>query len=140
MIVKGLTHGPAMLFQAAKDIGVECQASDMNQKGTSYRFTLKLGPAKLYQRTSAMRTNKRTGEPARVNGVCWHGHADFFRRLFELEPTAVISSSRMGSVTYRADNFERVYPETGYWNIGSQIQPCYFHDACDYSTHPVNRS
>lgn len=138
MIIRGLTEGPAAIFTAAKRVGVEAQVSGLNNKGTSYRFTLKLGPEKLYQRTSPTQTNK-DGEPRRIAAVCWHGHAAFFRELFKLEPTAVVSSSRMGQVRYTADNFETTFGPTGDWNIGSMYNPCAFRDACDYDSHPVNR-
>jgi hypothetical protein len=123
------------IYQAAQDIGVRAEVAS---RGSAYQFTLKLGPEKLYQRTSPTQTNK-DGEPRKVNGVCWHGHAAFFRRLFELAPQATVSSARIGAVRYTAANFEDTYPATGKWNIGSMYNPCYFQDACDYDTHPINR-
>lgn len=140
MIVRNMTPGATLkLVQAAELAHVKVVISrQMNNKGTAYTFTLKLSASKAYQRTSSTMTNK-DGEPRRINAVCWHGHAAFFRELFKLEPTAIVSSSRMGTVRYTAENFEDVYPATGDWNIGSQYAPCAFRDACDYDTHPINR-
>jgi hypothetical protein len=136
MIARKCTQ--SAIVQAAESVGVRADVSGLNQSGTSYRFTLKLGPDKLYQRTSPTQT-RADGEPRRIAAVCWHGHAAFFRALFKLCPSAIVSSSRMGQVRFTADNFETTYPKTGYWNIGSQMYPCAFHNACDYDSHPVNR-
>lgn len=139
MIVRGLTNGPNALHAAAADNGIRVEVSRaLNLKQSAYRFTLKLGESKVYHRVSATQTRK-DGTPRKVAAVCWHGHAAFFRRLFELEPTAIVTSSRMGDVRYTADTFELVYPATGEWNIGSHFAPCAFRDACDYSSHPCNR-
>lgn len=139
MIVRGLTFAATMLHRAAAENGIRVEVSaPLNRKDTAYRFTLKLGPDKVYQRTSATQTTK-AGEPRKVAAVCWHGHAAFFRRLFELEPTAIVTSSRMGDIRYTADTFETVYPATDGWNIGSIFAPCVFRDACDYASHPCNR-
>lgn len=127
------------IVKAAESVGVKAVITrQMNTKGTAFAFTLKLGPQRTYQRTSPTMTNK-DGEPRRIAAVCWHGHAAFFRALFKLAPDATVSTSRMGSVKYTAENFETTYGPTGDWNIGSMYQPVAFRDACDYDTHPVNR-
>lgn len=140
MIVRGMTGGATLkLVQAAELAHVRIAISrQMNQAGTAFAFTLKLSASKAYQRTSPTQTNK-AGEPRRIAAVCWHGHAAFFRELFKLEPTAVVSSSRMGQARYTADNFESTYGPTGDWNVGSPYAPCAFRDACDYDSHPCNR-
>ena len=58
----------------------------------------------------------------RVAAACWHVHGDFFDALFGINPAAVIVS--MG---------ERISINGGNWqdkNIGSQIQPMYYSEAC----------
>lgn len=64
----------------------------------------------------------------RVHAVCWHGHRDFFRSLFQVAPDASVKTAW---AQYNASNFEDVFPETGWRNIGSQILPCYACEACD---------
>ena len=59
----------------------------------------------------------------RVAAACWHVHGDFFDALFGINPAAVIVS--MG---------ERISINGGNWqdkNIGSQIQPMYYSEACE---------
>lgn len=127
------------IVKAAESVGVRAVITrQLNLKASAFNFTLKLSPEKLYQRVSPTQT-RADGEPRRISAVCWHGHAAFFRALFKLAPTAVVSSSRMGSVRYTADNFEETYGPTGDWNVGSMYAPMAFRDACDYDTHPVNR-
>ena len=42
--------------------------------------------------------------------VCWHGHRDFFRALFELVPGATVKT---GLATYRGkEHFEQTYRDT----------------------------
>jgi hypothetical protein len=64
-----------------------------------------------------------------VNAVCWHGYRDFFMRLFDLEATAkaVTGVSRYDGIA----GFYASYPETGWKNIGSMMQPMNYHDACN---------
>ena len=132
MTVTGITSAD-VLYQAARAVEVdirECQS--LNRRGSRYRFTLKLGPSKAYRRLS------RSGR--KVSAVCWHGHAVFFRQLFALAPTAEIRSNWAGGRThYTAENFEHTFGATGGANIGNQMAPIAYRDACDYDSHPINR-
>lgn len=65
-----------------------------------------------------------------MRAACWHAFRDVFRRLFEVYPGAVVSTTM---ARYTAENFESTYPATGYVNIGSQIQPAYMPQLCDCS-------
>jgi ABC-type taurine transport system substrate-binding protein len=59
----------------------------------------------------------------RVAAACWHVHGDFFDALFGINPAAVIVS--MG---------ERISINGGNWqdkNIGSQMNPMYYSEACE---------
>jgi hypothetical protein len=138
MIIRNVQNHQEGILLAAFNVGVRAVVNPANAKGTAYRFTLKLGASKTYQRTSPSMTNK-DGEPRRIAAVCWHGHAAFFRELFKFEPNAIVSSSRMGHVKYTAENFESTFGPTGDWNIGSHYNPVAFRDACDYDSHPCNK-
>jgi|SRR6185295_5766246 len=130
MVASGITSN-SVLYAAAASVAVrikDCRA--INARGTRYRFTLTLDDSRRWQRRS------HTGR--RVHAVCWHGHRAFFRRLFELAPTAVVqSSARLNGVNvrYTAESFERDHPDTGQTNIGSLFEPCAYVDACDWNTH-----
>lgn len=75
-----------------------------------------------------IRRQYRTGNPHRVSAVCWHGHRDFFRAIFAILPDLKI---RTACATYRGlDHFESTHRSTDR-NIGSQMFPLYYTDACN---------
>ena len=81
---------------------------------------------KNYQRTGFY-TNK-DGTPRKINAICWHGFRDFLLNLYE-------HSDKLRVVTAQAtylnkEDFLNKYPDTAYNNIGSQIQPMNYADAC----------
>ena len=138
------------LTHAAEVVGIEIV--DFRPAGkTGARF--RLAPRRL--RTPAGRISKldtgrlcairrNFGKEKRINSVCWHGHRDFFRALFQRRPEARIQTTLLarenrfnlhhGELTterwYTAENFERVYPGTGDLNIGSMIDPQMMRDSC----------
>ena len=80
-----------------------------------------------YQRTSSSGFNP----DRRVAAVCWHGHRDFMRAIFERDPNARIKTAW---ADYKgAENFERDFPETGYRNVGSMMYPAFAKDICTCS-------
>jgi hypothetical protein len=98
--------------------------------GHSVRFRLGLLPSKQWQRLSA----SYFGRGRKVSAVCWHGHRDFFRALFVLQPdcriqTAQTKQFRRGERFYTAENFERVFRETDK-NIGPPIAPIPYSACC----------
>jgi len=104
---------------AAADAGVLLEA-DRATRGTGYRVRLKLATDKRYQRMS------HSGR--RVAAVCWHGHRDFFRALYQRAPEARVST---GMADYRsAEDFEASFEATGRRNIGSQMDPVSYRTAC----------
>ena len=70
-----------------------------------------------------------------IAAVCWHGHRDFFRALFALAPDCKVQTrhtrqfTAAGCTWYTRQNFEQTfrYSDT---NIGSQMQPMLYSDAC----------
>ena len=69
------------------------------------------------------------GEPVEYDkrrhmpSACWHVHGDFFDVLFKIRPEAVITS-RSQKITKDGGNWEDC-------NIGSQLIPYMFSEACD---------
>ena len=63
-------------------------------------------------------------DPRRIAAACWHVHGDFFDSLFEIAPNAIVRSGRDKVITNRGGNWQD-------WNIGSQMYPLYFSEACD---------
>lgn len=114
--MKALNCTEADLQKAAKKTGVRLM--DARPEGTGVRFRLALVGEKY----------RRMGHTGRkVAAVCWHGHQDFFRALFRINPKAKI---RTCQAAYDSpEHFERTYGDTNR-NIGSMIQPLYYADAC----------
>jgi hypothetical protein len=98
-----------------------------NGRGT--RFTLKvvdcrkpghrLGFEHPYWQTKTGKPYK----PRRLTYACWHVHGDFFDALFEINPKAKIRA-RKDLITINGGNWQDT-------NIGSQMYPQYFSEACE---------
>lgn len=125
MIAKNTT--PADLAQAMRDVNAEYNHNLRFKRGPEvygrgFRFTLTV-------KNSASIGARRSHQGRRIAAACWHAHRDYFRALYKLSPSAVISSAL---ATYDgADDFEETFPGTGYRNIGSQAEPMSMHDACE---------
>ena len=118
---------PQDLQEAAYRAGVVLTGQQQQRDGTpiksgrGLRFTLQLRPDKRYQRRGF------TGR--RISAVCWHGHYAFMAALFERVPNA-----RLVSAAARYDGkeaFEAFADRTGDRNVGSQVRPLSYRDACD---------
>lgn len=144
----------AQVSTAAARVGLRADIRDTFEvsrgkgKGPGVRFGLKLGepnpkreadgvllPKYRYQRESAnVHMVNKDGEARRVASVCWHGHRDFFRALWALAPGARVRTAQTVRTVpggwYTADNFEAQYHGTGDVNIGSQMYPRRYADAC----------
>lgn len=109
------------LEAVAKSVGVTLyEVRPTNTKGTGWQFTLRPNGSRYYRRG---RNNRR------VWAVCWHGHRDFFRALFDLAPDAKV---RTTVARYDGrEGFEKTYPSTGDRNIGSIFEPLPLRYACD---------
>ena len=59
----------------------------------------------------------------RIKAACWHAHGHFFEVLFAINPEAFVRSQGK-LITKDAGNWEDR-------NIGSQLSPFYFSEACD---------
>lgn len=83
-----------------------------------------------YQRVSA---SAMFHEGRRVHAVCWHGFRDFYRELFNRVPEATAETSftrRLGIGRYTSENFEDVYFDTAYINVGSMAYPMNAAEVC----------
>lgn len=134
----------ATLEHAVQYIGVTADITTLNAAGTRHRVKLNLNtsdsmyrPATPSRRARTSRWSDERGdakyqrespEGRRVHAVCWHGFRDFFRACFELEPNAIFRTS-LDTWNGRED-FETRFRESGYKNIGSQMNPRAFADAC----------
>lgn len=115
MIAKGTNFH----FLQAAALAVDVTIGNPRVLRSEIRFTLRPNPSKRWQRL-AIRTRRR------VNAVCWHGHRDFFRALFMLCPTAIVTSNWVnGRLRYTADTFEQLLRTTDYGT---------YRDACTCST------
>lgn len=69
---------------------------------------------------------RRSFSGRRMPKACWHAHGDFFEAVLKIAPEAVIIS--------RGGPGARIDRNGGNWqdcNIGSQVQPLMFSEACD---------
>lgn len=123
----------AMNLSIRLQLGAEtvCPACDGNGKQGRERCTVCKGTkyARKYQRLGFMDSK---GRQRRVHAVCWHGHRDFFLTLFDSDPAAVVVSPFIPGGRYEdAHDFEYKYFRTGDRNIGSQVSPLAYRDACN---------
>lgn len=120
-----------ILTTAAMVVGVELRNFRENDRGTGYRFQLGLGVKRPvwrgeeniapYQRLNYKGTRK-------VAAVCWHGHRDFFRAVYEKSPEAVFITA---VARYDgSEGFEETFPSTYTKEIGSVFDPCWYGNAC----------
>lgn len=73
---------------------------------------------------------RKDGERTRLAGpVCWHGHRDFLKGVFDSNPEAVVISkfARYDGL----DSFELLFPNTANVEVGSQHDPVTFGDLCE---------
>jgi hypothetical protein len=136
MVVYGVTENE--LLRAARTVGVSLDYSPVAQgRGLRLRLTTSGAVRTASGRLKvpppyARRAHHRNDDGSRrllTRSVCWHGHRDFFRALFELAPEARVVTAM---ATYRGrEDFEASHEESGWRNIGSQMDPIYARDACD---------
>lgn len=86
-----------------------------------------------YQRHSTWAEHGK--RPRKVAAVCWHGHRDFMRAVFALEPDARIKTAL---ADYRgAEDFERKYHDT--YGRGNNYNVAYG-QACGCPAHVRDNS
>lgn len=142
MLVKNCSS--SSLSKSARMTGVDLAYEPYVSEG-GLRFRLKPmsdGKRRPYERFPFWRTSAGAFNEGRtVCAVCWHGHRDFFRNLFEVEPkarvwTALVRRARDKNLLpkhmthWNADNFENFFHHTSDINIGSAYRPVRAQDAC----------
>ena len=91
-------------------------------KQTGYQMGLpkeKLAPG---QRRSA-------SSQRRIYAVCWHAYRDVLAAVFDINPDARVYTALAKYKGKQA--FYELFPETGYQNVGSMMNPAYMTDLCD---------
>jgi len=123
--------------EAARATGVRADISRVTS--TSVRFRLGLDISNLYedgtrryQRTSSSHFQKGR----KVGAVCWHGHRDFFRKLFALAPEATVLTA-LAFYQGGPEDFEKQFPQTDQ-NVGSALYPMLASEACTCFDHNYN--
>ena len=109
----------------AKKIGVELY--NKRRVGRALAFVLRPISGNETYRAIRNAPYKASGQ-RKAWAICWHGHRDFMRSLFEGDPGARIKTVMADYVG--KEGFERNFPETGLTNIGSQVFPLYAGQAC----------
>ena len=116
---------------AAQSVGLRIHGwphGDITPDGRALRFRLALDTSQTrrddgslpFQRVSTNAWRRHESErPRRVNAVCWHGHREFMRAAFRVNPDARIKTAL---ADYRgSDDFERTHRETfgsgNEWNL-----------------------
>ena len=112
------------LFNTLTDSSVEIV--DFQNKSSSRRNAAR---CRFVPRFSADKYGRISASGRRVKALCWHGHRDLFRHLFQAMPDLEIRTAR---ATYKGlDGFEAEYPATGDYNIGSMMSPLAYRNACE---------
>jgi hypothetical protein len=117
MIIRNADYSD--ICNAALDAGVLLECTNAT-RGKGYRVRLKLAHTKQYQRLGF------TGR--RIAAVCWHGHRAYFEALYRRAPLATVSTAQ--AVYHNAADFDATHDDTGYKNIGSQVDPLSYRAAC----------
>jgi hypothetical protein len=116
----------------AEDHGLKALVSQARtlRDGREYvRFTLKPGQLSPKNKDETSRYQRRGYMGERIHAVCWHGHRDFMRALFDFDSEARLTTAM---ADYRSrEGFNELYPATAWRNIGSQINPLDYANACD---------
>ena len=91
-------------------------------KGKAVTFTLTVADSRGL--------GSRIGQTGRrICACCWHGHRDIMQALFDAYPDARLQSAHADY--HGKDDFEDKFDWTGATNIGSQMSPLLYRDACD---------
>ena len=108
--------------EIGRELGIELyELREHGQRVRRYQYTLR--PATERYRSWDPMSGRR------IWAVCWHGHRDYMRAVYELDPSARFKSAM---ADYRgADDFESKFPDTAYTNVGSQMFPVLAREKCE---------
>ncbi len=128
MQVRGLDQ--QQLEQAATDAGV--QIVNFRKQGRGFAFTLGL-QGQLWQRRAA-RTMRGHKGPRRMAHVCFHGHAAYMQRVFDVNPDAIVITKLMrydGLADFQQWACETGQQQVGWVGSGAEGRPLQLSEACD---------
>jgi hypothetical protein len=136
MLVRRITKSTLQRIADEAEVGFAYEPYEASGGGLRVRFVPDRDPTHKgkhghyrYQRRSASPFNTER----KVFALCWHGYRKALRKLFELAPDAKVYTAlarRAGISFYTSKNFEEVFPDTGYVNIGSMMMPVQAREAC----------
>lgn len=134
------TLDPAEIRQVAQSVGVKIHSdwagSGIRKDGRAWNFRLALNSdvpkvskeaGYKYQRTST----SGWADGRKVAAVCWHGHRDFMRAVFRLDPNARFKTAIAD--WKGSEDFEQRFAQTAFDNKGSIMFPVFAKDACTCS-------
>ncbi len=124
MVILGIDRH--QLETAAESVGVALY--ELNATGSGYRFTIRPHADPERRERYRRRSAGYTSRGRKVHAVCWHGHRDFFRAVFELAPAA---KARTAFARYDgAEDFESSFRATADHQIGPEVAPITIAEAC----------
>ena len=113
------------IFNLAEKLGIKA----VIDTDSSNCFNVKLNRSDndKYQRTGFM-YSENLKRYNKVSAICWHGFRDFMIAMYELDSNLRFVTAK---ATYKnKDDFYIKFPDTAYKNIGSQMNPINFGNAC----------
>ena len=90
--------------------------------GQAVSFTLTVA-------NSREKGGRRSHSGRRVCACCWHGHRDIMSAIFAAYPMCRLQTAQADY--HGRTDFEESFEATGDTNIGSQVAPMCYADACD---------
>ena len=111
--------------KSANDLGIE--ANIIYNSSNCFNVKLNRSNNDKYQRTGFM-YSENLKRYNKVSAICWHGFRDFITAMYELDGNLRFVTAK---ATYKNKNdFYIKFPDTAYNNIGSQMHPLNYADAC----------
>lgn len=131
MLVKGITE--KQIIQTAKKVGVAINGASyhvgyfngITKKGNYLSFTLRIKPGAPLD----VKYRKYGFSGRRTYHICYHGHYEFMRRLYEINPNTIIRSTM--AVYKNKEEFERLAGFVSRVNVGNAYQPQNYGEKCD---------
>jgi len=113
------------IVKSANDLGIE--ANVIWNSSNCFNVKLNRSDNDRYQRTGFM-YSENLKRYNKVSAICWHGFRDFITAMYELDSNLRFVTAK---ATYKnKDDFYIKFPGTAYKNIGSQMNPINYADAC----------
>jgi len=128
-----VTRDIDVLYSAASRVGVRLSIAHIattRDGRRRVRLQLKPLPKGLFRRIGFAFYKRH------IDAVCAHGYYYFFCILFDLDPSARVKSSMTDKEWITVDNLEWYKDMIYQRNIGSQLEPVEYQDACLCNKRP----